>query len=122
MTRATVRDRNRPTAHGQEPFSPGLRRLLDRVPTFVLFLIAGLWTLPTAGLAVSSLRNWPSQQSGWWTDLFNIETWTLDGYRAAVSVSVNNSFAEGMFNSFAIAVPATLLPLSFASLAAYAIG
>jgi hypothetical protein len=57
--------------------------------------------LSTAGLAVSSLRNWPRQQSGWWTDLFSIETWTLDGYRAAMSVSADNSFA--------IAVPATLL-------------
>lgn len=88
----------------------------------MLFLIAGLWTLPAAGFVVSSLRRWPSQQSGWWTDLLNSETWTLDAYRAALSVSVNNSFAQSMFNSLAIASPATLIPLFLGSLAAYAIG
>ncbi len=115
-----ARERTR-TRSGQQ-LSPRIRRLLDRVPTWVLFLIAGLWTLPTAGIVVSSLRKWPSQQSGWWTDLLNTETWTLDAYRAAVSVSVNNSFVESMFNSLAIALPATLIPLFFGALAAYAIG
>ncbi|MCP4304762.1 MAG: carbohydrate ABC transporter permease [bacterium] len=122
MTRAAVHDRNRPIANGEASLSPRLRRFLDRFPTWLLFLVAGLWTLPGAGFVVSSLRRWPEQEAGWWTNLLNTETWTLDAYRSALSVSVNNSFADGLFNSLAIAVPATLIPLFIASLAAYAIG
>lgn len=99
-----------------------LRKLLDWVPTWVLFLIAGLWTIPTAGLFMSSVRNWPRQQSGWWTNLTNPETYSLDAYRGAFSASVNNTFAEGMINSLTIAIPATLVPLLLGAWAAYAIG
>ncbi len=99
-----------------------LRRLLDWLPTWVLFLLAGLWTLPTAGLFMSSVRNWPRQESGWWTNLADPETYSLDAYRGALSTTVNNSFFEGMFNSLTIAIPATLVPLLLGSWAAYAIG
>ncbi len=102
--------------------SPGIQRFLRWVPTWAVFLIAALWSIPTGGFVISSLRRWPEQQSGWWTDLANIDTWTLDSYRAALSVSVNNSFTESMFNSFVIAVAATLIPLLFGAWAAYAIG
>jgi len=99
----------------------GIQRFLDSVPTWALFLIAGLWTIPSAGFVVSSLRRWPQQEQGWWTSLGDTSTWTLDGYRAALSVSINNSFAEAMFNSLAIAVAATVIPLLFGSWAAYAV-
>ncbi len=102
--------------------SPAIQRFLKSVPTWVVFLVAGLWSIPTGGFVVSSLRSWPEQTSGWWTDLANPETWTLDNYRAALSVSVNNSFTESMFNSFVIAVAATVIPLLFGAWAAYAIG
>lgn len=99
-----------------------LRRLLDWLPTWVLFLVAGLWTLPTAGLFMSSVRNWPRQQSGWWTNLADPETYTFDAYRGALSTTVNNTFVEGMANSLAIAIPATVVPLLLAAWVAYAIG
>ncbi len=115
--RASVRSKGA----GLSSLSPSIRRFLQTMPTWVVLLVAGLWSVPTAGFVVSSLRRWPSQQSGWWTDLANTDTWTLDSYRAALSVSVNNSFAESMFNSFVIAVAATVIPLLFAAWAAYAI-
>ena len=106
---------------GIQPLSPTLRRFLRWLPTWLVFLLAGLWTLPTAGLLMSSLRNWPRQQSGWWTNLPDPETWSLDAYRAALSATVNNSFVESMWNSLTIAIPATVVPLLLASWAAYAI-
>ncbi len=112
--------RRRPQRVAQQ-LSPRLQRFLGRLPTWVIFLIAGLWTVPTAGIFASSVRNWPRQQSGWWTTPFDPNTWTLDGYRAAFDVSVNNSFAEGMLNQLAIALLSTLVPLLLASWAAYAI-
>ena len=105
---------------GQQ-LSPRLRRLIDRLPTWVVFLVAGLWTVPTAGIFVSSLRHWPRHEAGWWTSWFDRSTWTLDGYRGALSLSVNNSFAEGMLNSLTVALLATLVPLLLSAWAAYAI-
>ncbi len=96
---------------------------MHAVPSWVLLLVAGLWTVPTTGLLVRSLRPWGEQQvEGWWmafTDPF--EGWTLDGYRALFSSAVNNSFADGLLNSLAIAVPGTVLPLLFSFTAAYAL-
>lgn len=103
-----------------EPLSPRLRRFLGSVPTWVLLLIAGMWTFPTAGLLVASLRGGGPEQV-WWKYLASLDGWTLDGYRAAISMSVNNSFAEGLLNQLAIAVPATLVPLLLGAAAAYAL-
>ena len=92
------------------------------MPTWLLWFVALLWTVPTVGIFVGSFRVWPGREpSGWWTHLLDTETWTLGGYRAAIDMSVNNSFAEGMLSSLAIAVPSTLIPLLIAAVASYAI-
>lgn len=101
---------------------PVAARVVDGSPTLLLVVVTGLWVLPSMGAFVASLRPWGhSQTSGWWTDLLNPATWTLDAYRAALHASANNSFVEAMFNSFAIAIPATVIPLFLASWAAYAL-
>jgi alpha-glucoside transport system permease protein len=43
----------------------------------------------------------------------------MDAYRAALSNSADNTFPEAMFNTFAIAVPATAIPVLIASRAAW---
>jgi len=83
-----------------------------------LFLVL-LWSMPTLGLLITSLR--PSsmaETSPWWEALFNpLSTiWTIDAYQ--------NSFESGMLasliNTIAVTVPATILPLMIAANAAYA--
>lgn len=103
-----------------QPLGPGLRRFLGWIPTWILLLIVALWTLPTAGLFVGSLRGGGPERV-WWAYLTSTEGWTLGGYRAALSMSVNNSFAEGLLNQLAIAVPSTIVPLLLGSAAAYAL-
>ena len=110
---------NRDQSAGDRPLSPAVRRFLNAVPTWVLFLIAGLWTIPSAGFVVSSFR--PRLRAGWWTDLGDTSTWSLDAYRGALSGSVNNSFVDALFNSLTIAVATTAIPLLFGAWAAYAI-
>lgn len=97
-------------------------RAMRWVPTWVLILIVGMWLLPTVGGFVASVRPiaWRTG-SGWWVDVLNPATWTLEPYRLALESSVNNSFAQSMVNSFAIALPSTVLPLLFGSAAAYAL-
>jgi alpha-glucoside transport system permease protein len=81
-----------------------------------------VWLLPTAGAFIASLRPWAfGRTSGWWENLLDPSTWTLEPYRIALDASANNSFIESVVNSFAIAIPSTLIPLFIASAAAYAI-
>jgi alpha-glucoside transport system permease protein len=101
---------------------PVVGRVLRWLPGWVLILFAGVWLLPMAAGFVASVRPWAfGRSTAWWVDLLNTSTWTLEPYRIALGSSANGSFGENMLNSFAIAIPATLVPLLIGSAAAYAL-
>ncbi|GAA1609959.1 carbohydrate ABC transporter permease [Actinoplanes couchii] len=88
--------------------------------SLVAIVIAVLWTIPTFGLLVSSFR--PEDQikkTGWWT-FFSDPTLTLDNYRAVFDAENGVNLADYLLNSVVITIPAVLIPLCLASLAAYA--
>ncbi len=97
------------------------KRLTSRGATIAALIIAVLWTLPTFGLFVTSFR--PQnliQTTGWWT-AFSNWGWTLDNYEEALTAGNSQLTMAGAFvNSFAITLPATIIPISIALLAAYA--
>ena len=97
------------------------RRLTSRTATIAALIIAVLWTLPTFGLFVSSLR--PAalvNTTGWWT-IFENWGFTLDNYTDVLQSGNGTLDLAGAFvNSLAITVPATVFPLVIASMAAYA--
>ncbi len=97
------------------------RRLTSRWATAAALIIAVLWTLPTFGLLVSSIR--PADQilrNGWWT-IFQNPGFTLDNYTQVLEAGNSQLNMAGAFmNSIAITIPATIIPLVIASLAAYA--
>ena len=80
-----------------------------------------LWTIPTLGVLVSSFR--PEElvnNTGWWTalgHLFKSADWTLANYRSALSAG---GFSNAYLNSLAVAIPATVMPITIAAFAAYA--
>jgi alpha-glucoside transport system permease protein len=96
-------------------------RLSSRGATIAALVIAVLWTIPTFGLFVSSFR--PAQEvrsTGWWT-IFTNPGFTLDNYADVLAAGNSQLNMAGAFiNSIAITLPATILPLTIASLAAYA--
>ncbi|MEN8239418.1 MAG: hypothetical protein ABFR53_09480, partial [Actinomycetota bacterium] len=51
-------------------------------------VIVTLWTIPSLGLLVNSLREPSSiRADGWWTvvgEVFNSATWTLENYRVVL--------------------------------------
>jgi alpha-glucoside transport system permease protein len=82
-----------------------------------------LWTIPTFGLLVTSLRpRWAEFGSGWWT-VFREPNLTLDNYQAVLTGGsyLPEGIAPFLFNSLAIAIPATFFPITLAAMAAYAL-
>jgi alpha-glucoside transport system permease protein len=85
-----------------------------------LLLVCLLWTVPTIGLLVTSLRTKDeSTASGWWAAVFNPfgHSWTLSNYDQALN---NNNMGSAFVNSLIVTIPATIIPIMFAAFAAYA--
>jgi alpha-glucoside transport system permease protein len=94
------------------------QRLTSRGATIAALVIAVLWTVPTVGLFITSIRpEVETQRSGWWQIFIN-PTVTLENYEAVLFGQ--ESLLGPFFNSIAISIPATVFPLVIASLAAYA--
>ncbi|NMO55672.1 carbohydrate ABC transporter permease [Actinoplanes sp. TBRC 11911] len=96
------------------------KKLSSPWASFAVIVIALLWTIPTFGLLVSSFR--PERQiktTGWWT-FFSDPTLTLDNYRSVFGAEGGVNMADFFVNSLVICIPAVLIPLSLAALAAYA--
>ncbi|MDP9866257.1 MULTISPECIES: carbohydrate ABC transporter permease [Streptosporangium] len=99
------------------------RRLTSRVASAVAIVIAVLWTTPTFGLLLSSLR--PEDQiksTGWWT-FFSDPQLTLENYQQVLfgTSSSSGQMASFLINSVVITIPSVLLPLALATFAAYAL-
>ncbi|XVX18809.1 carbohydrate ABC transporter permease [Actinomycetota bacterium] len=86
---------------------------------FAIFM-ALAWTTPTFGLFVTSFRKQEDiQTSGWWKSFTS--PFTLDNYKQVLQGAEGQPPLTDFFvNSFVIVIPAVLLPLLLAALAAYA--
>jgi alpha-glucoside transport system permease protein len=93
------------------------KRLTSRGATIASLIIAVLWTIPTFGLLITSLRpQGEITRSGWW-EVFVKWDFTTENYE---TVLANPDLVASIINSIAISLPATVIPLVIASLAAYA--
>jgi alpha-glucoside transport system permease protein len=96
--------------------------LLSSLPLRIsVLVICVLWTLPTAGLFVTSFRN-PQliTKTGWWDGIFNAFApgqWTLQNYQ---SVLGGDNMGEAFLNSLIDTIPSTVIPITIAAFAAYA--
>jgi alpha-glucoside transport system permease protein len=98
-----------------------LYRFVRSIPTWVLWLLVVVWSIPTIGLMINSFRTRDQQRtSGWWTVLGDLGNLTLDNYRQVLGTTAAGGMKQGLTNSFAIALPATIIPIAFAAFAAYA--
>lgn len=88
--------------------------------TLLLILLVGIWSIPTIGLLITAFRDrTAADTSGWWEAIASPMTqeWTLDAF--AKVLSVDDMFGS-FINTIVVTVPATVLPLLIASMAAYA--
>ncbi len=85
----------------------------------VAIVLAILWSIPTLGLFITSFRPVADiKDTGWWAWFTNFHV-TLDNYSGALSNS-NGGLASFFLNTFVITIPAVIIPISLALLAAYA--
>ncbi len=93
------------------------------IASFVAIIIALVWTIPTFGLFISSIRT-PEDinNTGWWTFLTN-PSFTLENYNTVLfeGSSVTPPLSLYFLNSFAITIPGTVFPVVLATFAAYAL-
>lgn len=112
----TGRPRRRRSAAGD-----AARAVSSPWASLVAVVIAVVWTIPTIGLLVTSFRSQRDiNSSGWWTAFGNPGAFTLDNYRQALEPSSTSSFSQYFINTIVITIPAVVLPIFLASLAAYA--
>ncbi len=86
-----------------------------------VFAICFLWTVPTLGLLITSLRD-PIliTTSGWWTVFlppYDPAQWTLSNYE---TVLASDGMGNAFINSLIVTVPSTVIPITIAAFAAYA--
>ena len=96
------------------------KRLTSKWASLAAVVLAVAWTVPTFGLLISSFR--PARDiatSGWWT-AFTDPQFTLDNYKEVLSTTGTSSLAPYVVNSIVITIPAVIIPILIASLAAYA--
>jgi alpha-glucoside transport system permease protein len=94
-------------------------KLSSPAASMIALLIAVLWTVPTLGLFVTSFRpELDIRRSGWWT-AFSDPQFSVDNYNEVLYGGGNN-FATLFVNSLVITLPAVIIPITLALLAAYA--
>ncbi|MBT5089303.1 MAG: carbohydrate ABC transporter permease [Micrococcales bacterium] len=87
--------------------------------TLTLLALVVVWSLPTLGLLITSLRRRSDAEvSPWWDAIFDPlgTVWSTDAYQTALE----SGMLDALVNTFAVTIPATILPLMVAANAAYA--
>ena len=97
-------------------------RIASRIPLYlVVAIICIIWTVPTLGVLISSVRPPDAIQStGWWTvfgNLFKEGQWTFSNYQRVLS---SDGMGNAFLNSALVTIPSVVIPITIAAFAAYA--
>lgn len=96
-------------------------RLSSPWASLIAIVIAVLWTIPTLGLLVNSVRSGTaSVTSGWWNFFSGDTSFTLENYAAAWTGNGGAPLSDYILNSVIITLPAVVIPITLALLGAYA--
>jgi alpha-glucoside transport system permease protein len=114
---ATPSDRPQQPLHGPAARKAVRRAFSHPIASLVIALISIFWAVPIFGLFINSFRSKEDAASTGWWQFFSHPSFTWDNYNHVM-------FAEGgtilpLVNSLAITIPATIIPIFIASMAAY---
>ena len=94
-------------------------RLSSRGASLFALILALLWTVPSFGLLLTSFRpEIDIRTTGWWT-FFSDPELTLTNYEQTLFGS-GTAFSTFFLNSFVVTLPAVVIPITIALVAAYA--
>ncbi len=117
-----MKSKRRRKSNSVKHLSHQLQNAFNSLPVHLSIIVISLiWTLPTVGLLISSLR--PKDDlldSGWWMVFqhpFDFTQYQLGNY---IDVLTAEGMGQAFLNSFTIAIPATVIPIAIATFAAYA--
>ncbi len=104
--------------HSPMTLAERIVRFVNRTPIhIVLGLIGVVWLAPTVGLLVTSFRPRSDiQATGWWETFASLR-FTVENYEQVLG---SQGLVGAFVNTLIISVPSTLLPLTVASMAAFA--
>lgn len=87
--------------------------------TIALLLLTAIWSIPTLGLLITSLRRRDlAETSPWWDVFFDPvnQAWSIDAY----TNSLETGMLDSLVNTLVVTIPAVILPLLVAANAAFA--
>lgn len=106
---------------GPETLGRRIYKRLSSVPSWALWILVAVWTLPSFSLMVNSFRTRSDQRNqGFWEVFTDPGRLTTENYEVVLDRSGVDSLFDSLISSFAIAIPATIIPIAFAAFAAYA--
>lgn len=112
---------SKPSPRTRKRTADGTERDKPRVLiTILMGVIAVAWLFPLLGLLVTSFRSKADvDATGWWSGILNVfgQEWTFGAFSQAwTALDAGTTF----WNSVAVTIPATVLPVMIAAMAAYA--
>ncbi|MGI9666614.1 MAG: carbohydrate ABC transporter permease [Acidimicrobiia bacterium] len=110
---------------GSQPLGKRIYKFLRSIPTWLLWVLVLMWTVPTLSLFVNSLRERDAQRnSGFWNawqdNANGYQFPTLDNYQAVLFPETGAGLWNALLNSASIAIVSTIIPIAIAAFAAYA--
>ena len=91
------------------------------ISKLILITISLTWMFPYIGFLLSSFREPDAiKQAAWWTSIFSgqiFSEFTFDNY---TEILFAEDLSRSFFNSFAVVIPSTIIPITIAAFAAYA--
>jgi alpha-glucoside transport system permease protein len=113
-----AKQRRRTPTHDASPARAGY------FTKIVLVILCVIWVIPLLGTLITSFRTTDAASTtGWWSVLSHLGDLTFKNYHTVlVGNDATNGAAMGrdFFNSIAISLPATFIPILVAAFAAYA--
>jgi alpha-glucoside transport system permease protein len=95
------------------------RSFSSPIATAIVVLVSTLWTIPTLGLLINSFRSKDDAASTGWWNFFAKPSLSLTSYHEVLFD--NGGTILPLVNSLAITIPATIIPIFLASMAAYSL-
>ena len=91
------------------------------VTKLILVTIALTWIFPVFGFVLSSFRPGESiKRESWWDAIYTGKLWTELTLSNYSEIFFADNLDRSFYNSFAVTIPSTIIPITIAAFAAYA--